>query len=116
MNNTTELEKLLRSWKARRPSPGVRRRIFSQAACELQPSTEARSSGGAIALEYVPFRISWLAPATLTLLLTCVLFSHHNAFVMGQTAAGGPLIAAVVCNQNAAAWLPGSFQACHNSL
>lgn len=110
----TELETLLRSWKARRPSPRLRARIFGQPAPELEAVLPA--AGGAAALQHMPFRLGWLAPATVALLLTCVLFSHHNAFVLGQTPATGPLVAAAVSNQNAAAWLPGSVQACHNSL
>jgi hypothetical protein len=115
MSNMTELETRLRSWRPRRPSRGLKARLFGLHE-EAWSSVANGGSASAAALDPVPFRLGWLAPATVTLLLSCVLFSRHNAFVLGQTAAGGSLVAAAVSNQNAAAWLPGSFQACHNSL
>jgi hypothetical protein len=62
------------------------------------------------------FRLGWLAPATITLMLGCVLLNQHNAFVLSQSSNCGPLVAAALSNQSAAAWLPGSFQASQNSL
>src|SRR6185369_12593200 len=114
MSNMKELETLLRSWKPRHPSQGLRSRLFGPEAT-LEAAGHPDCDGTAT-LRPMPFRVGWLAPATFTLLLSCVLFSHYNAYVLGQTPAGPSLIAAAVSNQNAAAWLPGSFQACHNSL
>ena len=113
MKNMTELETLLRSLKPRPPRRAVKERIFGAGAAE--PELSGVQADGTATLNPVPFRLGWLAPATVTFLLTCVLFSHHNAFVLGQTPAGTALIAAAVSNQNAAAWLPGSFEASHNT-
>jgi hypothetical protein len=115
MNNLTELETLLRSWKPRRASRAVRTRLFGEQPTEL-PGQAYAHAGGTAAIQPGPFRIGWLAPATFSLLLACVLFNQHNAFVLGQNATGGSLVAAAVSNQSAAAWLPGSFQRSHNSL
>jgi len=106
----TELETLLRSLKPRRPARAVKQRIFGP-----DEAFAGAHGDGTATLNPVPFRFGWLAPATVTFLLTCVLFSNHNAFVMGQTPTGTALIAAAVSNQNAAAWLPGSFEASHNT-
>lgn len=62
------------------------------------------------------FRLGWFAPATISLLLACVLFNHHNSFVLSDSGNGGPLVAAALSNQSAAAWLPGSFERSQNSL
>jgi hypothetical protein len=106
-----ELETLLRSWRPRPPSSGVKRALFGAG---LSVEYAAAACGEAVAP--VPFRLGWLAPATVALLLGCVLFNQHNAFVLGQTASGGSLVAAAVSNQSVAPWLPGSFQRSHNSL
>lgn len=117
MNGWSDLETLLRSWTPRRPSPRVEPRLFGGSedgdAAFANATLDASGSG---ALEHIPFRFGWLAPATVSLLLACVLFNHHNSFVLSESATGGPLVAAALSNQSAAAWLPGSFQAAQNSL
>lgn len=71
---------------------------------------------GAVTMQVPPFRLGWFAPATISLLLACVLFNHHNSFVLSDSATGGPFVAAALSNQSAAAWLPGSFERSQNSL
>jgi hypothetical protein len=76
----------------------------------------ALDCSGVAAVEAPPFRLGWFAPATVSLLLACVLFNHHNSFVLTDRAGGGPFVAAALSNQSAAAWLPGSFERSQNSL
>src|SRR5512140_3088656 len=114
MNGMIELEKVLRSWTPRRPSPAVKRRIFAAKQAVEDESVAIDGSGAAI-LQAAPFRLGWFAPVTVSLLLACVLFNHHNSFVLSDSN-GGPLVAAALSNQSAAAWLPGSFERSQNSL
>ncbi len=114
----SELETLLRSWTPRHPSRGVKSRLFAGggAGQDMKCEPEVIDASGAVALDPVSFRLGWFAPATISLLLACVLFNHHNSFVLSDTATGGPLVAAALSNQSAAAWLPGSFEHSQNSL
>ncbi len=111
----SELEKLLRSWTPRRPSPAVKRRIFAHGNQPVEEDSVAIDGSGAAVLQPAPFRLGWFAPVTVSLLLACVLFNHHNSFVLSDST-GGPLVAAALSNQSAAAWLPGSFERSQNSL
>lgn len=97
-----ELEKRLLSWTPRRPSKGLEARIFGADAdaAELVPS----------------FRLSWLAPVTLALLLICVLFNQRYGSTLAGSPVSGPMVAMILSNQSAAAYLPGSFQAEQNNL
>jgi hypothetical protein len=108
----SELETLLRSWRPRRPSPRIKTLLFAPKAASMV------GGAGAAAVEHPvqAFRLGWLAPATITLMLGCVLLNQHNAFVLSQSSTYSPLVAAALSNQSAAAWLPGSFEAAHNSL
>jgi hypothetical protein len=102
MNESSALEKLLLSWTPRRPSAGLERRIFvtRPATAEALPS----------------FRFSWLAPATAALMLLCVLFNQRYGPAVSGSATAGPLVAMILSNQSAAAYLPGSVQAEQNNL
>lgn len=111
----SELETLLRSWTPRRPSPGVKHRVFGRGSEPEGEDSLAVDGSGAVVLQPAPFRLGWFAPATVSLLLACVLFNHHNSFVLSDST-GGPLVAAALSNQSAAAWLPGSFERSQNSL
>lgn len=96
------MEKLLLSWTPRRPSAGLERRIFAS-----RPATA----------EALPaFRFSWLAPATAALMLLCVLFNQRYGPAISGSATPGPLVAMILSNQSAAAYLPGSVQAEQNNL
>jgi hypothetical protein len=102
MNEMNELEKQLLSWTLRRPSARLERRLFV--------------AGTVPAEALLPFRLTWLAPATAALMLMCVLFNQHYAPNAYGANRPDPLLAMVLSNQSAAAYLPGSVQAEHNNL
>jgi hypothetical protein len=98
----TELEKQLRLWTPRHPSARLERRLFA---------------GGPVAAEaLLPFRFTWLAPVTAALMLMCVLFNQRYGPALSAAANPGPMVAMILSNQSAAAYLPGSFQAEQNNL
>jgi len=102
----------------RRPSAGVKQRIFARSvAGEARLTRDASRNGcGAVAAEPAPFRLGWFAPTTVSLLLACVLVNQHNSFILSDSAGTGPMVAAALSNQSVAAWLPGSFEHSQNSL
>ncbi len=102
MNEMNELEGHLRLWIPRRPSAKLERRLF------------ATSTAAAEAL--FPLRLHWLAPATAALMMMCVLFNQHYGASFAGAVSPGPMVAMILSNQSAAAYLPGSFQAEHNNL
>src|SRR5437660_11681937 len=119
MNEMKQLETLLRTWAPRRPSARVEQRLFAA------PQPVAATPGGTRNTEYAirnthdaspPFRLSWLAPATAALLLTCVLFNPRNGATLAGSANSAPLVAMIMSNQSAAAYLPGSFKREQNTL
>ena len=97
-----ELEKQLLWWTPRRPSARLERRLF------------AATPAPAVALP--PFRFTWLAPVTAALMLMCVLFNQRFGPAFSTSASPGLLVANILSNQSAAAYLPGSFQAEQNNL
>ena len=97
-----ELENQLLSWTLRRPSARLERRLFA--------------AGPAPAEALLPFRFTWLAPATAGLMLMCVLFNQRYGPALSGSASAGPLVAMILSNQSAAAYLPGSVQAERNNL
>ena len=103
MNEITDLENHLRSWAPRRPSPKLEKRLFRQPRPE--PKTETPSHTG--------FR--WLVPATAALLFCCLIF-NRNTPGYGGSPGGAQMVALIVSNQSAAAYLPGSFQRDQNIL
>ncbi len=111
----SELDKLMVSWTPRRPSPGLERRLFGEASAGATLSGQELAGDG-VMVQPTPFRLGWLTPTTVSLLLACVLFNHYASFMLSQTPSGGPLVAAALSNQSAAAWLPGSFERSQNSL
>ena len=98
----SEFETQLLGWTPRRPSARLERRLFAAtpAPAEALP----------------PFRFSWLAPATAVLALMCVLFNQRYVADFSASAGAGPIVAMILSNQSAAAYLPGSVQADHNNL
>jgi hypothetical protein len=89
-------------WTPRRPSARLERRLFGV--------------GAAPAEALLPFRVTWLAPVTAALMLMCVLFNQRYGPGLSASASPGPLVAMILSNQSAAAYLPGSFQAEQNNL
>ncbi len=102
MNEMNELEAQLRSWVPRRPSARLEARIFGSQE-ESAPEPPA-------------FRLRWLAPATVTFLLMCVLVNQRGGPVVSVTGRPGTIAAAALSNQSVAAWLPGSFARDQNGL
>lgn len=95
------LETRLRSWKPRRPRPGLERRLFGRAAgC----SATAR------------WRSAWLAPAAAGALLALVLVNPPAVPTGSSVTASNAWAELVMSNQSYAAYLPGSFQRAHNQL
>jgi len=109
MNDLKELEMQLHSWTPRRPSWRVKQRIFA---------TEPAGSAGrpTAPVPHTPFRLGWLAPATMALLLGCALLNQRNGVALQASADCGPLVAAAMSNQSAATLLPGSFRRQQNRL
>ena len=98
----TELERQLYSWTPRRPSARLEQRLF---AARTVPA-EALA----------PFRFNWLAPATAALALACVLFNQRYGPSLSASVGAGPVVAMILSNQSAAAYLPGGVQAEQNNL
>jgi hypothetical protein len=92
----------LRSWTPRRPSAGLRSRLFgARPAARRNPVIS----------------LNWLAPATGCLLLLFVTVSQQGggwtrSSVSGET----PIVALTLSNQSLAAYFPGSFPYEQNSL
>jgi hypothetical protein len=100
MKETNELENQLNSWKPRRPSAKIKRRLF--------PTPHARP-------ELVRM-LNWLAPATVCMLLALAAFRQENSLPVAAPH-HEPLIAMILSNQNAVVYLPGgSSQIEHNLL
>ena len=98
----SELEEQLRLWAPRHTSARLERRLFA--------------GGPAAAEALLPFRVTWLAPVTAALMLMCVLFNQRYGATLSAAANPGPMVAMILSNQSAAAYLPGSFQAEQNNL
>ena len=61
-------------------------------------------------------RLNWLVPATAALLLMCVLFNQHYGNSSFAASGSSPMVAMILSNQSAAAYLPGSFQGDRNTV
>jgi hypothetical protein len=97
-----ELETQLRSWAPRRPSAKLERQIFAerQAAADIEPV----------------FRLRWLAPAAVALVMMCVMFNQRNNPAFSGSSSSGSMVALIMSNQSVAAYLPSSFQPEQNAL
>ena len=102
MNEWNPWETQLRSWTPRRPSAGVKGRLF----------------GGSVALgRERPWSLSWLAPATICLMLIFVTMNQRSgelARLAGSNQA--PMMALTLSNVSSAAYLPGSFVSDQNAV
>jgi hypothetical protein len=94
-NELNELEAQLGSWTLRRPSPKIEKRLFAWRRANAPAGTA------------VPF--AWFVPVTAALLLACIIFNQH-AGTAAARATNAPLVAMIISNSSAAAYLPGSFQ------
>jgi len=89
----------LRSWQPRRPSAGLKRRIFA-ARPDTPPATAF---------------LGWLAPATACALLTLLVFNSGNGFPAGSSS-HGTMAAMILSNQNYAAYASDGSQNEQNRL
>jgi hypothetical protein len=96
-----ELEKQLRSWRPRRPSPSLETRIFGRKVSE----DTAR-----------PRRAHWLVPAMAASMLICLVISQRSGPRMESSEEARRFAAIVVSNDSAPAYLAGAFQNEHNLL
>ena len=92
-------ETQLRSWQPRRPSAGLKRRIFS-----ARPGTPATAAF-----------LGWLAPATACALLTLLVFNSGNS-LPGSSTSRRAMMAMVLSNQNFAAYASDGSQNVQNRL
>ncbi len=101
-----QLELQLRSWVPRRPSPALKRRIFT---APPKPAPEEPAT------RPPHLRFAWLAPATAALLFVGLIFNQHCRPALSGSRYSS-VVTLALSNQSAAAWLPGSFAADQNSL
>src|SRR5208282_4178378 len=99
MKETNLLETQLRSWQPRRPSAGLKRRIFS-----AQPGTPAAA-----------VFLGWLAPVTACALLTLLIFNSGNG-LPAVSSSHGTMVAMILSNQNYAAYASDGSQNVQNRL
>src|SRR5258708_18311551 len=85
---------LLRSWLPRRPSEKLRQRLFSQPAATRRVVPDDAS-------DVAPFRLGWLVPATIALVLTCVLFNQRNGPLNYVGSRNQPIVATILSKQSA---------------
>lgn len=84
----------LRSWLPRHPSTKVKERLFAKPA----------GSAGRTAInadDAAPLRLNWLVPATIALVLTCILFNQRNGPLSYGSSPSQPIVATILSNQSA---------------
>ena len=107
MNEMNNLETQLRTWVPRRLSPKLKQRLFAH---QTQAVTAAEAPSAPL------FRLNWLAPAMAAFVMMCVLFNQRHGGSFASSSNSGPMVALILSNQSAAAYLPGSFERQHNHL
>ena len=103
MNEWNHWETPVRSWTPRRPSAGVKARVFGRALAAERPRR---------------FSLGWLAPATVCLLLFFETVSQRSGELARLASASNqiPIIAVTLSNVSLAAYLPGSFANDRNAV
>ena len=101
MKETRNIEAKLRSWNLRQPSSSVKRRLFGAEACADEPATSTQDVP-------VRFAFRWLVPATAGFLLLCVMANPRGSTSFSSATNGGPIVAVVLSNQSAIAFLSGN--------
>ena len=105
MKEMSDLEMQLGGWAPRRPSARLEQKLFAR--------PEARRHDGKP--EACPaFRLGWLAPITAGLVAACMLVAQRNSPEVSGSDGSGPMMAMILSNQSAAAYLPGSFSSEQN--
>ena len=103
MNKLNPWETPFRSWTPRRPSAGLKARVFGRAVTVERPRRVS---------------LGWLAPATVCLLLFFVTISQRSGELARLASASNqmPIIAVTLSNVSLAAYLPGSFANDQNAV
>ena len=102
MNELNHWETPFRSWTPRRPSAGLKARVFGRA---LAVKRRRHLSLG------------WLAPATVCLLLFFVTVNQRSGELARLAASNQmPIMAVTLSNVSLAAYLPGSFANDRNAV
>ena len=104
MTEMNELEMELRSWRPRRPSAKLERRLFAS-----QVTREVSSYRPPITHQ-LGFRLRWVAPATAAFVLLCVLYNQRAGDSLGGGTSSGHIMCMILSNQSAIAYLPAGFQ------
>jgi hypothetical protein len=101
----------LRSWRPRRPSPGIENRLFGAHAAAA--GTVATTADFA---ETPVFHTRWLAPALASLVLFCAVFNQRNFGTLPDSSgsASNLSMAMILSNRSAAAYLPAASFQQHN--
>ena|SRR5438105_3043381 len=107
-----EIETVLKSWNLRRPSPAIEEQLFQ---------TDRRVTARGLQIDDVqnppaPFAFRWLVPATAGLLLLCLVANPRGNQGFSSSTNSGPMVAMILSNQSAIAYLPGSFKADQNNI
>ena len=100
MKEMNLLETQLHSWRPRRPSARLKRRLFA-APARVMPQ--------------MAWFLGWLAPATACALLTLSVFNSGNS-LPGSPSRHEPMVAMMLSNQSYAAYVSGAFQSGQNDL
>jgi hypothetical protein len=99
----------LGQWKVKRQRTGTVQDVGAFAAAVQSALVVARAlRGQAGRLPY--FAVRLLAPAMAAMMLMAALVSQRNDTALSSPARSGPLVAMMMSNQSAAAYLPASFQ------
>ena len=103
MSELNPWETPFRSWTPRRPSAGLKARIFGRTVAVERPRH---------------FSLSWLAPVTVCLLLFFVTVNQRSGELARLASASNqiPIIAVTLSNVSLAAYLPGSFANDQNAV
>jgi hypothetical protein len=97
----------------RRPSPKLEKRLFGRRDAQLALAGPAAGDAAAVTHH---FDLSWLAPATLAVMLMCLMLNQRSLSAFNSGGAPHAIMAVALSNQSAAAWLPGSFPHDQNTI
>ena len=109
-----ELEKRLRSWLPRRPSPKLEQKLFGRRQSQIALMAAPAAGGGSAVAHH--FDLSWLAPATLAVMLMCLMLNQRSLSAFNSGGSPHAMVVVALSNQSAAAWLPGSFPHDQNTI
>src|SRR5438105_4012192 len=108
-----EIETVLKSWNLRRPSPAIEEQVFGG---ERRVRARGLQEADQSVQDTAPFAFRWLVPATAGLLLLCLVANPRGNQEFSSSTNSGPMVAMILSNQSAIAYLPGSFKADQNNI